>query len=54
MAGYWTEPIDDEGVAFVVFEDEASAKAAAPPSGADMGDGVTITGLEFRQVVDNA
>jgi hypothetical protein len=54
IAGYWCEPVDDQGLAFVVFQDGASAKAAAPPVGTDMGDGVTIASIEFREVLANA
>jgi hypothetical protein len=54
VAGYWTEVRDDTGFAFVVFKDEASAKAAAPPVGADMGHGVTIDHVEFREILGNA
>ena len=54
VAGYWTEVVDDKGFAFVVFEDEASARAAAPPPGTDMGEGVTIEYVEFREIRGNA
>jgi hypothetical protein len=36
-----------------VFEDEAAAKASAPPAGSDMGNGVTIESVEFRAVLAN-
>jgi hypothetical protein len=54
VAGYWLEPVDDKGMSIVVFEDEASAKAAAPPPGTDMGEGVTIDSVEFREVLGSA
>jgi hypothetical protein len=54
VAGYWLDVVDDKGLAIVVFEDEASAKAAAPPAGSDMGNGVTIESVEFRAVIANA
>jgi hypothetical protein len=54
VAGYWTDAVDDKGFGFVVFQDEASAKAAAPPVGADMGEGVTIDYVEFREVIGSA
>ncbi len=54
VAGFWCDAAGDKGLAFIVFEDEASAKAAAPPAGADMGEGVTIESVEFRQVIANA
>jgi hypothetical protein len=54
IAGYWTEVRDGLGLSFHVFEDEASAKAGVPAPGADMGEGVTIASVEFREVVANA
>lgn len=54
VAGYWLDQVDDQGLAIVVFEDEASAKAAAPPVGADMGEGVTVDSTEFREVLAHA
>ncbi len=54
VAGYWCDAVDDKGLSFVVFEDEASAKAAAPPVGADMGEGITIESVEIREVLGNA
>ena len=51
VAGYWTSVVDDFGFAFVVFNDEPSARAAAPPPGSDMGEGVTIEHVEFREVL---
>src|SRR5687767_9584169 len=53
-AGYWCSAVDDEGFSFVVFDDEASARAAAPPVGTDMGEGVSIKSVEFREIVGNA
>ncbi len=54
VAGYWTAVVDDKGFAFVAFNDEASARAAAPPPGTDMGEGVTIEHVEFREIVGSA
>ena len=54
VAGYWLDAVGDKGLAFVVFNDEASAKAAAPPPGADMGEGVTIESVEFHVVLGDA
>lgn len=53
IAGYWLAPVDGKGMSVVVFEDEASAKAAAPAPGQDMGNGVTIASVEFRPVLAN-
>ena len=54
VAGYWLEPVDDDSLAVVIFDSEASAKAAAPPTGNDMGNGVTIKSVEFRAVLGKA
>jgi hypothetical protein len=54
IAGYWLEAVGDKGMSVVMFQDEAAAKAAAPPVGTDMGEGVTIEAVEFRAVVGNA
>jgi hypothetical protein len=54
VAGYWTSVVDDVGLAFVVFNDEPSARAAAPPPGSDMGEGVTIQHVEFREILGSA
>jgi len=54
VAGYWTSVVDDKGFAFVVFSDEPSARAAAPPPGSDMGEGVTIEYVEFREILGSA
>ncbi len=54
VAGYWLDEADDHGLAFILFEDEASAKAAAPPVGTDMGEGVKVSSVEFRGVLANA
>jgi hypothetical protein len=54
VAGYWLEPLGDKGLSVVIFKDEAAAKAAAPPPGTDMGEGVTIESVEFRAVLGNA
>jgi len=51
VAGYWLDVVDEKGLALIVFKDEASAKASAPPAGTDMGEGVTIDSVEFRDVL---
>jgi len=53
VAGYWTEPRDDKSFAFLVFEDEAAARAAAPAPGAAAGDRVTIEDVDFREIQAN-
>jgi hypothetical protein len=54
VAGYWLDEADGKGFAFVVFEDEAKAKAASPPVGVDMGEGVMVESVEFRAILANA
>ena len=54
VAGYWLDAVDGKGFACVVFKDEASAKASAPPAGTDMGEGVSIESVEFREVLGSA
>lgn len=54
VAGYWLEVVDEHGFAFVLFNDEASAKAAAPPVGTDMGDDVIVERIDFREVLASA
>jgi hypothetical protein len=54
VAGYWTAALDDVGIGFVLFEDEAAAKASSPPAGTDMGAGVTIESVELREVIGTA
>jgi len=48
-----TEPRDDKSFAFLVFEDEAAARAAAPAPGAAAGDRVTIEDVDFREIQAN-
>jgi hypothetical protein len=54
VAGYWLEPKDGQGFAFVVFESEDQARQTAPPLGASPTAGVTVADLEFRSVVGHA
>jgi hypothetical protein len=54
IAGYWTEPADDTGFSFVVFETEDQARQTAPPAGASPAPGVTVTTSEIREVIAHA
>jgi hypothetical protein len=54
VAGYWTETRGNESLAFFVFEDQSSAKAAAPAPGTDAGEGVTIEHVEVRRILVSA
>jgi hypothetical protein len=55
VAGYWLEPVDDQGLSIVVFETEAAAREmskmvepAATPSPF-----VTVRSMQIREVVGN-
>ena len=54
VSGYWLAPVGNEGTAVVIFDTEEQARATAPPVGANPGPGVTVTSLEFREVVASA
>jgi hypothetical protein len=53
VAGYWLRLDDSHGTSISVFETEEQARTAAPPVGGGM-DGVTVTGVEFGEVVGSA
>ncbi len=50
VAGYWLDPTDGRGLAFVVFDTEANARQSTPPTASWTAPGVTIHGTEFRRV----
>ena len=54
VAGYWTETLENESLAFFVFEDQSAAEAAAPAPGTDAGEGVTISHVEVREILASA
>ena len=53
VEGYWLEPVDGVGLSVIVFEDKATADAAAsypvPPM-----DGVTVRNVRVREVFARA
>ncbi len=53
VAGYWVDPVDRKGLAFVVFDTEEHARQATPPRMSWDGPGVTIEGVDFRRVAVN-
>ena len=56
VAGYWTRSADgQDGLAMVVFDSESAAEAATEMirAGAEQGDGVTLEGIEVREVVEH-
>ncbi len=50
VAGYWLDPADDRGLAFVVFDTEENARQSTPPTADWSAPGVTIHGVELRRV----
>ena len=50
VAGYWVRVGDNRGTSVVVFETEAQANAAKPPSGADA-HGVRMTSVSVGEVL---
>jgi hypothetical protein len=57
VAGYWTRADDgSNGLSMVVFESEDNARAAAEMirEGGGRPEGVTLEGIEVREVVEHA
>jgi hypothetical protein len=54
VAGYWLEPVDGDGFAFVVFETEEQARRSAPPASNWAAPGVSINDVDFRRVAASA
>jgi hypothetical protein len=54
VAGYWLEPVDGQGFAFVVFETEEQARRSAPPASSWAAPGVSINDANFRRVAASA
>ena len=50
IAGYWLDPVDGQGLAFVVFDTEANARQSTPPNADWSGPGVTILGTDISRV----
>lgn len=50
VSGYWIDPVEGEGFGFLLFETEALARAAVPPSTPWPAPGVTIGRVEVRRV----
>jgi hypothetical protein len=53
VAGYWIRLDEGHGTSVTVFDTEEQARAAAPPVGGGM-DGVTVTGVQFGEVLGSA
>jgi heme-degrading monooxygenase HmoA len=54
VAGYWTRTEDDHGRSMVVFESEEAARAVKEMIEANVGEGVTLEGVEVAEVVASA
>lgn len=50
VAGYFSDPVDGRGLAFVVFDSEENARGATPPTMSWDAPGVTIHAVEYRRV----
>ena len=53
VAGYWTRK-DNGGLSMILFESEDAANAASQRIEGGVPDGVTLDGVEIREVVANA
>jgi hypothetical protein len=49
-AGYWVDPIDRQGLGFLLFNTEEQALAATPPASTWSAPGVTILRTDVRRV----
>jgi hypothetical protein len=55
VAGYWTRSEDGgNGIGMIVFESEDAARTASGMIGPGATDGVTLDGVEVREVVERA
>jgi hypothetical protein len=54
VAGYWTKPEGDDGLALIIFEAEHAAQEARAMIEASVDDQVTLHGVEIREVVASA
>lgn len=50
VAGYFLDPDDGDGLAFVVFDTDANARRSTPPTADWSAPGVTIVGTDYRRV----
>jgi hypothetical protein len=55
VAGYWTRSEDgSNGIGMILFDSEESARTASEMIAAGATDGVTLDGVELREVVEHA
>jgi len=50
----WMEPIDGNGLMISLWQDEATARAAAPPVGFSPAPDVTVESVDVRAVIAQA
>jgi hypothetical protein len=50
VRGYWLDPVDGQGLGFVLFETEQQARRATPPQANWSGPGVTILDVDVSRV----
>jgi hypothetical protein len=50
VAGYFLDPADGRGFAFMVFDSEANARGSTPLTADWSAPGVTIEGSEYRRI----
>lgn len=50
VAGYWTDPEDDQGFGFILFEAKEQAEQVQPGSFDWSAPGVQVTGVDVRRV----
>jgi hypothetical protein len=54
IAGYWLEPVNNNGFSMVVFETQDEAHASVPSTSDWTAPGVTIDAVDFRRVAVSA
>jgi Putative mono-oxygenase ydhR len=55
VAGYWTASEDrNNGIGMILFDSEESARTASEMIAAGAREGVTLDGVEIREVVEHA
>ncbi len=50
IGGYWLDPVEGEGLGFVLFETAEQARRATPPASDWSAPGVRINAVEIRRV----
>jgi hypothetical protein len=50
VGGYWLDPVDGEGLGFVLFEEKEQAERLTPPTFSWSAPGVAILAVDVRRV----